>query len=300
MVIKMKDIIYEFLDYISLEKKYSNYTEINYELDLNKYEKFLLNNKIKYLKVRYQDISNYIIYLKKSGYKSASINRNLSTLRSFYNFLISNNKLNNNPLDLVKGMKQEKRLPNYFKYNEFNLMLETLKEDTPLNNRNKLILELLFATGIRVSELVNIKIQDISFKEKEIKVYGKGSKERIVFFGSYCEVILEKYLNEDRNLLLKNKTSEYLLINNLGTKLTDRGVRLIIDKIIKLSGITSKVSPHTFRHTFATIMLNEGCNIKSVQELLGHVNLNTTSIYTHLTNEEIRRTYLNAHPRAKK
>ena len=135
----------------------------------------------KYLKVSYQDISDYIVYLKKSGYKSTSINRNLSTLRSFYNFLVSKNKIKSNPLDLVKGMKQEKRLPNYFKYQEFEVMLDTLKEDNPLNNRNRLILELLFATGVRVSELVNIKIVDISFKEREIKVLGKGSKERIVF-----------------------------------------------------------------------------------------------------------------------
>lgn len=296
----MKDIIFEFLDYISLEKKYSDYTETNYEIDLNKYEKFLIDYKKKYLKVSYQDISDYIVYLKKSGYKSTSINRNLSTLRSFYNFLVSKNKIKSNPLDLVKGMKQEKRLPNYFKYQEFEVMLDTLKEDNPLNNRNRLILELLFATGVRVSELVNIKIVDISFKEREIKVLGKGSKERIVFFGSFCESILDKYLKEDRNSLLKEKKSNYLLINHLGNKLTDRGVRVIIDNIIKQSGITSKVSPHTFRHTFATIMLNEGCDIKSVQELLGHVNLNTTSIYTHLTNEEIRRTYLKAHPRAKK
>lgn len=296
----MKDIIYKFLDYISLEKKYSDYTETNYEIDLNKYEKFLADNKKNYLIVHYQDISEYIIYLKKSGYKSTSINRNLSTLRSFYNFLIGENIINNNPLDLVKGMKQEKRLPNYFKYHEFEVMLDTLKEDTPLNNRNRLILELLFATGIRVSELVNIKLIDISFKEKEIKVFGKGSKERIVFFGNYCKTILDKYLKEDRILLLKDKDNDYLLINHLGNKLTDRGVRLIIDKIIKQSGITSKVSPHTFRHTFATIMLNEGCDIKSVQELLGHVNLNTTSIYTHLTNEEVRRAYLKSHPRAKK
>ncbi len=296
----MKEVIYEFLDYISIEKKYSNHTEINYEIDLNKYETFLKSINKHYLKVTYQDISDYIIYLKKSNYKPTSINRNLSTLRSFYNLLVSKKKILNNPLDLVKGMKKEKRLPNYFKYSEFVLMLEAISEDTPLNSRNRLIFELLFATGIRVSELVNIKINDISINEREIKVIGKGNKERIVFFGSYCQTVLEKYINEDRKTLLKNKDSDYLLINHLGSNLTDRGVRGIIEKIIKVSGVTSKVSPHTFRHSFATIMLNEGCNIKSVQELLGHVNLNTTSIYTHLTNDEVRKAYLNAHPRAKK
>lgn len=296
----MKNIIYEFLDYISLEKKYSDHTEANYEIDLAKYERFLSGIKKSYKEIKYDDISKYIIMLKKSGYKPTSINRNLSTLRSFYNYLILSKKILNNPFDLIKGMKEEKRLPNYFKYEEFILMLDTLKDDTPLNNRNRLILELLLATGIRVSELVNIKVSDISFKTKEIRIYGKGKKERIVFFGNYSAEILEKYLNINRGLLLKNKNSDYLFINHLGGKLTDRGVRGIIDKIIKLSGVKSKVSPHTFRHTFATMMLNEGCNIKSVADLLGHSSLNTTSIYTHLTNEEVRRVYLNTHPRAKK
>ncbi|MDD4187167.1 MAG: tyrosine-type recombinase/integrase [Bacilli bacterium] len=296
----MKDIIYEFLDYISLEKKYSNHTETNYEIDLNKYEKFLNDIKKDYKKVKYEDISQYIIMLKKSGYKPASINRNLSTLRSFYNYLVLTKIISYNTFDLIKGMKEEKRLPNYFKYDEFILMLDSLKEDTPLNMRNRLILELLLATGIRVSELVNIKLSDISLKTKEIKIYGKGKKERIVFFGNYSAEVLDKYLSFARGKLLKNKISDYLFINNLGGKLTDRGVRGIIDKIIKTSGVKSKVSPHTFRHTFATIMLKEGCNIKSVGDLLGHSSLNTTSIYTHLTNEEVRRVYLNAHPRAKK
>lgn len=296
----MKNIIYEFLDYISLEKKYSDHTETNYEIDLAKYESFLSDIKKSYKEIKYEDISQYVILLKKSGYKPASINRNLSTLRSFYNYLVANKKILKNPFDLIKGMKEEKRLPNYFKYDEFILMLDILKDDTPLNTRNRLILELLLATGIRVSELVSIKLSDISFKTKEIRIYGKGKKERIVFFGNYATEVLEKYLNIDRGLLLKNKNSEYLFINHLGGKLTDRGVRGIIDKIIKLSGVKSKVSPHTFRHTFATMMLNEGCNIKSVADLLGHSSLNTTSIYTHLTNEEVRRVYLNTHPRAKK
>lgn len=296
----MKDIIYEFLDHILIEKKYSEHTEINYEIDLNKYEIYLKNNKLNYLKVEYKDISNYVMYLKKSNYKPKSINRNISTLKSFYNYLVRIKKIKNNPFDLIKGMKEEKRLPNYFKYEEFTTMINSLKEDTPLNNRNRLILELLLATGVRVSELVNIKINDINLTEREIKVSGKGSKERIVFYGNHAGTILNKYLKEDRLELLKNKSSDNLLLNNLGGNLTDRGVRGIIDKIIKDSGLITKVSPHTFRHSFATMLLNEGASIKTVKELLGHVNINTTSIYTHLTNEELRRSYLKHHPRAKK
>ena len=296
----MKDIIYEFLDYISLERKYSNNTEINYEIDLFKYDEYLTKEKKNYLLINYQDISKYIVYLRKANYLPSSINRNLSTLRSFYNFLERKEIINNNPFNYIKNIKQEKKLPNYFKYNEFITMLETLNDDHPLNVRDRLILELLFATGIRVSELVNIKINNIDIGLRQIKVSGKGNKERIVYFGSYCEDAIKNYFNNARDILLKDKISPYLFINNRGGNLTDRGIRLIIDNIIKASALKIKITPHTFRHSFATIMLNEGCNIKSVQELLGHVSINTTSIYTHLTNEEIRRVYLNAHPRAKK
>ena len=293
----MKDIIYEFLDYIKLEKRYSDNTEINYEIDLFKYKEYLEINKLNYLKIKYKNISEFLIYLKKSGYKSTTINRIISSLKSFYNFLENNHYINNNPFNLVSSIKTEKRLPNYFKYDEFIAMIDSI-DDNPLGIRNKLILELLFATGMRVSEIANIKLKDIDTVNKEIKVLGKGNKERIVYFGSYSEEALENYLENSRNILLNGKNSEYLLVNNNGGNLTVRGIRLIIDNIVKKACIKSKVSPHTFRHTFATIMLNEGCNIKSVQEFLGHASLSTTGIYTHLTNEEVRREYLKAHPRA--
>ncbi|MDD2409164.1 MAG: tyrosine recombinase [Bacilli bacterium] len=296
----MKDIIHEFLNYIALERKYSDNTEINYEIDLFKYDDYLNKEKKNYLIINYQDISKYIVYLRKANYLPSSINRHLSTLRSFYKFLERKEIINNTPFNYIKNIKQEKKLPNYFKYDEFITMLDTLNDNNPLNVRNRFILELLFATGIRVSELVNIKINNIDMNLRQIKVNGKGNKERIVYFGSYCEGALKNYLNNSRDILLKNKISSYLFINNLGGNLTDRGIRLIIDNIIKSSALKTKITPHTFRHSFATIMLNEGCNIRSVQELLGHVSLNTTSIYTHLTNEELRRVYLKAHPRAKK
>lgn len=294
----MKDIIYEFLDYILLERKYSDFTEVNYEIDLFKYEEYLSKLKINYLKVNYNIISDFIVYLKKSGYKSTSINRMLSTLRSFYKFLEKNNKIDNNPFSMVSSLKTEKRLPNYFKYDEFNKMIDVL-ESSPLDIRNRLILEMLLATGLRVSELANIKLDDIDYLNHEIKVMGKGSKERIVYYGDYASKSLDNYLNNSRDVLLNGNDSLYLFINNNGGNLTTRGIRLIIDNIVKKACISSKVSPHTFRHTFATMLLNEGCDIKSVQELLGHSSLSTTGIYTHLTNEEVRRAYLNAHPRAK-
>lgn len=295
----MKDTINEFLDYITYEKKYSDNTELNYEIDLYRFDEYLKMNHKNYLKIKYEDVSNFIITLQKSGYKSTSINRTISTLRSFYTYLEKEKIISSNPFNLISNLKTAKRLPNYFKYNEYLEMINTLS-DSPLDIRNRLILELLLATGMRVSELSNIKMNTIDFNNNEIKVHGKGNKERIVFYGSYAKDALDNYLYNSRNILLNGKESVFLLVNNNGTPLTSRGIRLIIENIVKKASIHSKITPHTFRHTFATMLLNEGCNIKSVQELLGHASLGTTGIYTHLTNEEVRKVYLNAHPRAKK
>lgn len=292
-----KEIIYEFLDYISYEKKYSDYTEKNYELDLFKYFEYLDKNNLNYLTVKYKDVSNFTLFLAKQNYKSTTINRIDSSIRSFYNYLELEEKINGNPFKAASNLKVPKRLPNYFKYDEYLTMISVIDKDG-YEYRNRLILEMLFATGLRVSELSNIKIKDIDFSERKIKVMGKGSKERFVFYNKECATVLDSYLKECRSKLLNGKDSEYLFINHLGDKLTDRGIRLIIDKIVKKSCIKSKVSPHTFRHTFATMLLNEGCNIKSVQELLGHSSLGTTGIYTHLTNDEVRLAYMKAHPRA--
>ena len=285
-----KEIIYEFLDYISYEKKYSDYTEKNYELDLFKYFEYLDKNNLNYLTVKYKDVSNFTLFLAKQNYKSTTINRIDSSIRSFYNYLELEEKINGNPFKAASNLKVPKRLPNYFKYDEYLTMISVIDKDD-YEYRNRLILEMLFATGLRVSELSNIKIKDIDFSEREIKIMGKGSKERFVFYNKECAIVLDSYLKECRSKLLNSKDSEYLFINHLGDKLTDRGIRLIIDKIVKKSCIKSKVSPHTFRHTFATMLLNEGCNIKSVQELLGHSSLGTTGIYTHLTNEKILNEY---------
>ena len=292
-----KEIIYEFLDYISYEKKYSDNTEKNYELDLFKYFEYLDKNNLNYLTVKYKDVSNFTLFLAKQNYKSTTINRIDSSIRSFYNYLELEEKINGNPFKAASNLKVPKRLPNYFKYDEYLTMISVIDKDD-YEYRNRLILEMLFATGLRVSELSNIKIKNIDFSEREIKIMGKGSKERFVFYNKECAIVLDSYLKECRSKLLNGKDSEYLFINHLEDKLTDRGIRLIIDKIVKKSCIKSKVSPHTFRHTFATMLLNEGCNIKSVQELLGHSSLGTTGIYTHLTNDEVRLAYMKAHPRA--
>ena len=226
-----------------------------------------------------------------------SINRHLSALRSFYNYLLQKNVISSNPFKIVSSQKKDKRLPNYMKYNEFTDMIDSL-DNIPLDIRNRALLELLFSTGLRVSELTSIKINDIDFSRMEIRVVGKGNKERIAYFNEHAAAALNNYLKGSRNELLNGKQSEYLFINHIGGVLTQRGVRDIIDRIIKKSSINAHITPHTFRHTFATMLLNEGCDLKSVQELLGHVNMSTTSIYTHITSDKIKDAYLHSHPRS--
>lgn len=296
----MDELIRKFSEYMLTIRNYSNNTEVNYIYDLDCYSTYIKKNKIDYKNINYKEINEYIKYLKeKRLYNSRSINRHLSSLRSFYNYLINENIITNNPFKVIKGPKKEKRLPNYMKYFEFEAMVDSC-ENTNLGIRNRCLLEVLLATGARISEVVNIKINDISLNNHEIKVLGKGNKERIVYFTDLTENVLKTYINDVRPILLKNKSNNYLFINHLGNQLTSRGARDIIDKIILKSSINSKVTPHTFRHTFATMLLNEGCDLKSVQELLGHVNLSTTSIYTHITNARIKDIYLHTHPRERK
>ena len=285
----------EFIVYLESIKKYSDNTVINYGLDLEKYEEYLNFKKRNIKDIEYKDILDYINYLK-DDHKSTSVNRSLSCLRSYYDFLIRNKKIKNNPFNLVHSMKKEKKLPEYFKYNEYIELVNSIDVSNDLGVRNKCIFEVLLCTGCRVNELVNIKLDDIDINNQEIKVLGKGNKERIVYLGSYAIDSLNDYLCI-RCKLLKNKDCMYLFLNHLGDKLTTRGIRDIIDKILLKSSSNLKITPHTFRHSFATMLLNEGCDLKSVQELLGHVSLSTTSIYTHVSNEELKRVYLHTNPR---
>ncbi len=288
----MKD---KFLNYLENIKKYSDNTIINYDLDVTKFENYLKLKKKKYNSVEYRDVLDFITYLK-DNHKSTSINRCLSSIRSFYNYLIKNNIINSNPFNLVNSISKEKKLPNYFKYNEYVELVNSIDISNDLGVRNKCIFEVLLCTGCRVSELVNIKLNDIDISSNEIKVLGKGNKERIVYLGSYAIDSLNDYLKVRSNIL-GSKTSDYLFLNHLGNKITTRGIRDIIDKILLKSSTDLKITPHTFRHSFATMMLNEGCDLKSVQELLGHVSLSTTTIYTHVSNEELKRVYLHTNPR---
>ena len=291
----MSEYIDKFLKYLKIEKNYSINTIESYKKDLLEFNEYLKNKKIK--DVDYKFIRDYLAYMYQKKYMKKTISRHISTLRSFYKYLNNKNILNKNPMILISNPKLDKKLPNFLYYDELLVLLNIPNKETTLGLRDALILELLYSTGIRVSELINIKIKDINFNDKKILILGKGNKERYVLYGNTLMELLDLYLNNSRSKL--NKNSEYLILNKNGDKITDRGIRLIIQNILKKGELDYHVSPHTLRHTFATHMLDNGADLKSVQELLGHENLSTTQIYTHVTNERLRSVYLNTHPRAK-
>ena len=287
--------IEEFLKYLKVVKKDSDYTLINYKEDLEELYDFYTD----LLNIKEEIVREYLEYLYSKGLNRNSISRKLSAIRSFYNYLVKENLVKINYFKEISNPKKDKSLPKYAKDNDLEKMFNSFDKEKPLEQRNSLILEMLYATGVRVGELVNIKLNDINKYENSIKILGKGSKERIVFYGSFCEDALNMYLESGRNKLLKNNTSPYLFINKNGTRLSERYIREIINQVVRKCEIDYHISPHTLRHTFATDLLNNGSDLMSVKELLGHSTLNTTSIYTHVSNEQIKKIYNFAHPRAK-
>ena len=287
----------EYLKYLKYQKNYSQETIDSYEEDLVEFLDFLNKENLELLDVKYDDVRFFLMELDEKKNKASTVSRKLSSLRGFYKFLINNKYTENNPFTLIKSPKKEKKLPRFFYYNELEEMFDSIDISTPLGQRNRLILEVLYASGVRVSELVNIKLKDIN--DEEIKVLGKGNKERITRIGDYAKEILELYLSDGYKVLNK-ENSEYLFLNNNGKQLTTRGIRFILDEIIKNTNVKKKISPHMLRHSFATHLLNEGCDILSVQELLGHESLTATAIYTHVTTDRLKDVYFKTHPRAKK
>ena len=291
-----------FLDYLRVEKSASALTLISYRTDLWQFSSFLARQ----YSVSHQDITaellnhksvrEYLAQLQEKGMSRSTMARKLAALRSFVRYLCRENILQNNPIAAVSTPKQDKRLPKFLYPLEIQILMDAPDTSKPLGLRDKAILETLYAAGLRVSELVGLKLNDVYFDEELIKVYGKGSKERIVPLGSKALLSLSNYLQKGRPLLEKGK-QEALFLSRLGTQLSDRSIRNIINKYVEEAALQQKVSPHTLRHSFATHLLNSGADLRSVQELLGHVKLSTTQIYTHITTENIQQVYHETHPR---
>lgn len=298
---KIEEVMDSFLVYLEYQKNYSKYTILNYEEDIETFFIFLKDQKVTNIKkVDYKILRNYLEYLYDRNYKSSTINRHISSIKSLFHYLEKENRIDNNPTVLLSSVKKEKKLPKVIGYNEIETILLLPDISTPLGQRDSALLEVLYSCGVRVSELVSIQLKDVELSEDRIKILGKGDKERYVLYGEICREKMLRYVKDGRERLLKGKQSPYLFLNKDGNPLTTRGVRKIIDRILKVGGEKLHITPHMLRHTFATHLLNEGADLRTVQELLGHENLSTTQIYTHVSNERLRSVYLHSHPRASK
>src|SRR5690625_232777 len=294
--------IERFITYLYVERNASPYTIHFYRQDILTFERFITSTDVDDLSsVTYRDVRRFLAHLYERKLSRKTVSRTLSSLRSFYKFLERESIVTSNPFVRIPLPKQNKLIPDFFYKEELVQLFHVNDLSEPLGQRNQALLELLYATGIRVSECEALTVDEIDFDFSTIKVVGKGNKERYIPFGQFAKEALQLYLDEGRNTLLQkaNEETDRLFLNSRGKPLTDRGIRYVLNQMIRNTSLTVNIHPHKFRHTFATHMLNEGADLRTVQELLGHENLSTTQVYTHVTKDRLRHVYMNSHPRAK-
>ena len=292
---EIEELINKFIEYLIIDKKYSENTIKSYNNDLKKFNNYFDNKSIN--KIEESNIKNYIKYLKQENNDNRTISHNISTLRSFYKFLLIEKIIKNNPMEYIEQPKLKKTLPKTLTIEEIDKLMDIKLKDA-FSYRNKAMLELMYSSGLRVSELINASIHDIDTSNCIIRIMGKGSKERIVPLGDYAIKYIEIYLREYREKLTKRELNDYLFLNNHGKKMTRQGFFKILKQLAKEKGIKTDFSPHTLRHSFATHLLNGGADLRSIQEMLGHESISTTQIYTHVSKEKLKENYDNFHPHA--
>lgn len=291
----MTSFLEEYLKYIKHIRSYSDNTISGYQNELIKFQEYLEEHHIDFKKITKDEIWEYLKYLDTLKYSNTSISRHISALRSFYSYLKQKEIIENNVFKTIRNPKIKRKLPNVLNSEEIHELLEFKECNTPKEYLTRALFELFYATGLRISELVSIKLKDINWEEQSIRVLGKGKKMRIVYFGEYAKDALTDYL-EVRKTIQKTPT-DYLFLNLHGNLMNRRTAEEIIYKRVAEVSLNHHVSAHTLRHTFATHMLENGADIRTVQELLGHEKLSTTQIYTHLTSDYLRQEYLKNMPR---
>lgn len=290
---KITPIIEDFGIYIKVDRKYSDNTKQSYLDDIKKCLMYLKKDPNK---ITDDDIFSYLKHLDKENLNSKTISRNISSLKTFFKYMNITNKMNDNPMDKIELPKITKSIPDVLTIDEIDLLMNINVIDA-FTARNKAMLELVYGAGLRVSELVNLNINDIDLEEDLVRMIGKGNKERIVPIGDYAHEAIIIYLNEYRNLLVKpGKICDKLFLNNHGIGMTRQGFFKILNKLALEKGIKKDISPHTLRHSFASHLLDNGADLKSIQEMLGHSNLATTGIYTHVATNKLRENYDESHP----
>lgn len=288
---QFNDYIEKYFDYLTYERKLSSNTIASYKNDLKSFDKFF---KSKIINNKYEDIEAYLKSIHDLNAKSVA--HQITVINSLYEFLIKDGYIDNNPCENIVTPKLDKRLPKFLTEEEIDKLLD-ISLNTSYDYRNKAMLELLYATGLRISELLNLELKDIDLKNAFVRVMGKGKKERIVPIGDVAIKHMEKYLKDYRASLLKNKNSDYVFISNATTKMTRQGFFKIIKIECQKKNINKDISPHTIRHSFATHLLNHGADLRVIQDLLGHEDISTTQIYTHVANEKLKEEYM-LHPRS--
>lgn len=296
-----QQLVEVFQDYLINERHYSDLTKKAYMEDIQSFRIFLEDTGNSALKlVSLQDARIYLGHLTDQQYSRNSISRKISSLRAFYQFLLKNDEIEDNPFSYLNLKRKGFRLPNFFYSEEMEQLFEDVRGDEPLDYRNEALLEVLYGTGIRVSECTSIRLGDVDFDMSILLVKGKGNKERYVPFGHYAAAALEEYVEKSRKPLMEHhgKEHDFLFINHRGDPVTPGGIQYILKQLIKKSSLTANIHPHMFRHTFATHLLNNGADMRTVQELLGHSSLSSTQIYAHVTKEHLQSDYKKFHPRA--
>lgn len=299
----MQEQIRQFLDFLVVEQGCSENTIAAYHNDLSQFARFLskMHPPITWwTEVKKDNIVNYILHLKEREYTSSTVARKVAAVKSFFHFLLAEGLIQDDPTANLDSPKVDKRLPKALSHDLITrLLAEAGKSSTPKGHRDKALLELLYATGMRVSELVLLNTDDVNLASANVRCFGKGSKERIIPIYERAVLALEEYLQKGRPRFLKDPDEKALFLNHRGKRLTRQGLWLIIKHYADEIGIGPEVTPHTLRHSFATHMLSGGAGLREVQKLLGHANISTTQVYTHVSNERLRQVYDEAHPRAK-
>lgn len=298
--LEMNELIARFVEYLSVERGLSLNTLESYQRDLTGYSHYLQNdrNKIHVTETNRSHIIGYLSLLQEKGMSTATVSRNMASIRAFHQFLVRDRYTENDPTINLESPKIEKRLPKVLTITEVEALLSAPQLNTPLGKRDKAMLELLYATGIRVSELVSLKETDVNLSMGFLRCLGKGSKERIIPLGNTALKYIKDFIDKGRASLTKNPREEALFLNHHGRSLSRQGFWKIIKKYAEAAHINKEITPHTLRHSFATHLLENGADLRSVQEMLGHADISTTQIYTHVTKTRLKEVYAKTHPRA--
>lgn len=296
---RFEDQLLEFLSYLEFEARCAENTLIAYRTDLLQFGAFLAATGQDVLTIQQPQIVEYLESMAASGeIAGTTLHRKLSSLRSFYVYLRREGEIDNDPTADVKAPAQAKKLPSVLSRSEVSHLIDQVKGSDPIATRDRALLELMYASGLRVSEVIGLEVSDIDFEEGILRARGKGKKERIVPVGRQALLSIRIYLRAGRRALTKDRPQKFLFVNFRGGQLTRQGLYKIVRKYAALAGLEERMSPHTLRHTFATHLLNGGCDLRSVQEMLGHADVSTTQTYTHLSTERLKDVYFDAHPRA--